>query len=31
LRAFVDAVTEDLVGYLTQAERRQATILAVRP
>jgi hypothetical protein len=24
-------VTEDLVGYLTQAERRQATILAVRP
>jgi CRP/FNR family transcriptional regulator, cyclic AMP receptor protein len=30
-RAFVDAVTEDLVGYLTQAERRQATILAVRP
>jgi CRP/FNR family transcriptional regulator, cyclic AMP receptor protein len=30
-RAFVDAVTQDLVGYLTQAERRQATILAVRP
>ena len=30
-RAFVDAVTQDLVGYLTQAERRQATILGVRP
>jgi CRP/FNR family transcriptional regulator, cyclic AMP receptor protein len=30
-RAFVDAVTQDLVSYLTQAERRQATILAVRP
>jgi CRP/FNR family transcriptional regulator, cyclic AMP receptor protein len=30
-RAFVDAVTQDLISYLTQAERRQATILAVRP
>lgn len=29
-RAFVDAVTKDLVGYLTQAERRQATTLTFR-
>ena len=29
-RAFVDAVTQDLVSYLIQADRRQAAILAVR-
>jgi CRP/FNR family cyclic AMP-dependent transcriptional regulator len=29
-RAFVDSVTQDLVSYLIQADRRQATILAVR-
>jgi CRP-like cAMP-binding protein len=30
-RAFVHAVTEDLIGYLIQAERRQARIAAARP
>lgn len=29
-RAFIDAVTEDLVGYLVQAERRQARIVAAQ-
>jgi CRP/FNR family transcriptional regulator, cyclic AMP receptor protein len=30
-RAFVHAVTEDLIGYLIEAERRQARIRTLRP